>query len=121
MSRTFLILACINCFLAVGLGAFGAHGLKAILSPESLQAYKTGVDYHFVHALGLLAIGILYKDFPGVIMPGWIMFNGIILFSGSLYLLSITGIKALGMITPLGGLCFLVAWAWLAISIYKSS
>ena len=121
MSRTFIILASINCFLAVGLGAFGAHGLKSLLSSEALQAYKTGVDYHFIHALGLMAIGILYKEFPDVLGAGWLMFAGIILFSGSLYLLSLTGIKALGMITPVGGLCFLISWAWLTFIIYKSN
>jgi uncharacterized membrane protein YgdD (TMEM256/DUF423 family) len=121
MSRTFIILACINCFLAVGLGAFGAHGLKSVLSTDALQAYKTGVDYHFIHALGLMAIGILFKEFPEILTAGWIMFAGIVLFSGSLYVLSLTGIKALGMITPLGGLCFLIAWGWLAISVYKHS
>ena len=121
MSRTFIMLASINCFLAVALGAFGAHGLKSILSAEALQAYKTGVDYHFVHALGLMAIGILYSEYPNVLPAGWIMLAGIVLFSGSLYILSITGIKALGMITPVGGVCFMLAWCWLAISVYKSS
>ena len=120
MSRTFIILASINCFFAVALGAFGAHGLKSILSTESLQVYKTAVDYHFVHALGLMAIGILYSEYPGVLTAGWIMFAGIILFSGSLYVLSVTGIKALGMITPIGGLCFMIAWCWLAFVVYKS-
>lgn len=119
MSRSFLILASINCFLAVVLGAFGAHGLKNLLSTEALLIYKTSVDYHFFHALGLMAIGIIYKEFPKVLIAGWLMFAGIILFSGSLYILSISGIKALGMITPFGGLCFLVAWIWLAVAIYK--
>jgi len=121
MSPTFIILACINCFLAVALGAFGAHGLKNLLSADAIQVYQTAVDYHFVHALGLMAIGILYSEYPNVLPAGWIMLGGIILFSGSLYILSITGIKALGMITPVGGACFLVAWGWLAISVYKSS
>ena len=106
MSRHFIIIGSINCFLAVALGAFGAHGLKTILSAQALQTYQTGVDYHVFHALGLLAIGIIYREFPKVKMAGWLMLTGIILFSGSLYLLSFTGMKALGMITPLGGFCF---------------
>jgi len=121
MSRTFIVLASINAFLAVALGAFAAHGLKTVLSPAALQAFKTGVDYQFMHALGLMAIGILYKEYPRIGSAGWIMFAGIILFSGSLYILSLTGVKALGMITPLGGLCFLIAWGWLAIAVYKSN
>jgi len=120
MSRHFIIIGCINCFLAVALGAFGAHGLKTVLSTQALQTYQTGVDYHFLHALGLLAIGIIYREFPKVNLAGWLMFAGIILFSGSLYVLSFTGIKALGMITPLGGLCFLMSWLWLAVVVYKS-
>ena len=121
MSRTFIILACINCFLVVALGAFGAHGLKTILSIEAMHTYQTAVDYHFAHALGLMAIGILYREFPKVKNAGWIMQTGIILFSGSLYALSITGIKTLGMITPVGGLCFLIAWGWLGVSVYKTA
>jgi len=120
MSRTFIMLASITAFLAVALGAFGAHGLKSILSPAALQAYNTGVDYQFMHALGLMAIGILYKDYPKIVPAGWIMFAGIILFSGSLYILSLSGAKAFGMVTPFGGLCFLVAWGWLAVVVYKS-
>lgn len=120
MSRSFIILASINCFLAVALGAFAAHGLKNILTDSAMQTFKTAADYHFIHALGLMAIGILYSEFPKVLPAGWLMLAGIILFSGSLYILSITGIKALGMITPLGGLCFLLAWGWLAIAVYQT-
>jgi uncharacterized membrane protein YgdD (TMEM256/DUF423 family) len=120
MSRTFIILACINCFIAVALGAFGAHGLKSLLSADAMRAFKTAVDYHFIHALGLMAIGILYSEFPKVLSAGWLMLAGIVLFSGSLYLLSLTAIKAFGMITPVGGICFMAAWCWLAIIIYQS-
>ena len=119
MSRTFIILSSINCFLAVAFGAFGAHGLKMHISPESMQVYQTAVDYQFVHALGLMAIAILYKEFPKVLRAGWVMLAGIILFSGSLYALSLTGIRSLGMITPFGGLCFLIAWGWLSLIIYN--
>lgn len=120
MSKLFLILGSINCFLAVALGAFGAHGLKSIISPQALQTWGTGFEYHFFHALGLLAIGIIVRDYPGTVLSGWLMLAGIILFSGSLYALSLSSIKPLGMITPFGGLCFLAAWLWLAISIYRS-
>ncbi|MDH5474033.1 MAG: DUF423 domain-containing protein [Gammaproteobacteria bacterium] len=120
MSKQFIIIGSINCLLAVALGAFGAHGLKAMISPQALQTYTTGVNYHFFHALGLLAIGIILRDFPRVEMAGWLMLAGIILFSGSLYALSLSGIKPLGMITPVGGLCFIIAWGWLAFGVYRS-
>ena len=115
MSRLFIILGSLNCLLAVALGAFGAHGLKNILNPQALQTWDTAVTYHFFHALGLLAIAIIQRDFPRVRASGWLMLAGIVIFSGSLYVLSITGIKSLGMITPIGGLCFMAAWLWLAI------
>lgn len=121
MSRLFIVLGSLNCLLAVALGAFGAHGLKNILSVQALQTWNTAVDYHFVHALGLLAIAIIHREFPKVITSGWIMLAGIIIFSGSLYVLSLTGFKALGMITPIGGLCFMAAWLWLAIAVYRQS
>ncbi|MCW8854193.1 MAG: DUF423 domain-containing protein [Gammaproteobacteria bacterium] len=120
MTKLFIIIGSINCLLAVALGAFGAHGLKSIITPQALQTYTTGVEYHFFHALGLLAIGIILRDYPQAIMAGWLMVAGIILFSGSLYALSLTGIKPLGMITPFGGLCFMLAWGWLAVSVYRS-
>lgn len=120
MSKLLLIIGSINCFFAVALGAFGAHGLKAILDERALQTWNTGVEYHFYHALGLLAIGLIVRDYPNSVMAGWLMLTGIILFSGSLYILSVTGIKPLGIITPFGGLCFLAAWGWLAISLYRN-
>lgn len=103
----------------VALGAFGAHGLKQTLSPESKQIYNTAVLYHLVHGLGLLAVGWLASIKPAeplVRYAGWSFVIGIALFSGSLYLLSITGIKKLGMITPLGGLAFLIGWFLLALA-----
>ncbi len=121
MSRLFIILGSLNCLLAVALGAFGAHGLKNVLSIQALQTWGTAVDYHVIHALGLLAIAIIQREFPRVRTGGWIMLAGIIIFSGSLYALSLTGIKALGMITPIGGVCFMVAWLWLAIAVYRQA
>lgn len=105
--------------LAVALGAFGAHGLKDVLSAQAKQTYQTGVLYHLVHGLGLLALGWVSSQrvSEGLInAAGWAFIIGIVLFSGSLYALSLTGIKKLGMITPLGGGAFLVGWLCLALS-----
>ncbi|TNF34701.1 MAG: DUF423 domain-containing protein, partial [Gammaproteobacteria bacterium] len=82
---------------------------------------NTSVDYHFFHGLGLLLIAIIQRDYPKVAISGWVMLVGIIIFSGSLYALSLTGFKALGMITPLGGLCFLAAWLLLAVKVSLKS
>ena len=108
--------------LAVGLGAFGAHGLKSHLSENMLQTYKTGVDYHFYHALGLLLIGVLAATMPSSLLK-WsaiCLTAGIVLFSGSLYVLSISGIKWLGAITPFGGLSFIAGWVLLFVAVWKS-
>ncbi len=117
MPRTFLALGAINAFLCVALGAFGAHSLKQKLSIDMLAVYQTGVQYHFYHALGLVAVGLVLLHFPNsrlIALSGWAMLAGIILFSVSLYVLSLTGIRGLGAITPLGGVAFLSAWAMLA-------
>ncbi len=119
----FLLLSAICGLTGVAMGAFGAHGLKTILSPEMLAVYKTAVDYQMWHALGLGLIAIFYQQAPDSIhlkRAGWLMFSGIILFSGSLYLLAILNIKWLGMITPLGGVAFILAWGFLAIFSYKN-
>ena len=113
MSKLIIILAGINGFLAVSIGAFAAHMLRDRLSPELLNTFQTGVQYHMYHALGLFGIGLLMLNFPIsslLRISAYLMIAGIVLFSGSLYLLSITGTKWLGAITPLGGLCFLTAW-----------
>jgi uncharacterized membrane protein YgdD (TMEM256/DUF423 family) len=119
MSHRLIALGALNCFLAVALGAFAAHGLQKVLSAQALQTFHTGVEYHFLHALGLILIGILARHWPRVMSCGWLMLAGIILFSGSLYVLSLSGFKALGMVTPFGGLCFIAAWLWLAVISYK--
>ena len=117
MRSTFLILGALSALIGVGMGAFGAHGLKAILAPEMLVVYKTGVTYQMWHALGLILIALLLQQYKGklLIWSGWLMFSGIILFSGSLYLLAILNAKWLGMITPFGGLAFLLAWMLIVI------
>jgi len=113
MSKLIIILAGINGFLAVSIGAFAAHTLRDRLSPELLNTFQTGVQYHMYHALSLFGIGLLMLNFPSSTLlriSAYLMMAGIVLFSGSLYLLSITGTRWLGAITPLGGLCFLTAW-----------
>lgn len=120
--KIFLIIGAINACLAVGLGAFGAHGLESRLSERMLETFKTGVQYHMYHALGLIGIALVADKLQsaGLInWAGWLMFAGIILFSGSLYVLSLSGIKILGAITPLGGLAFIIAWILLAVAAFK--
>lgn len=121
MSKTILLTASVFLALAVAIGAFGAHGLKNHLSAEMIQIYKTGVEYHFYHALGLLLVGVLSLSMPsGYIKWSAILLSaGIILFSGSLYALATTGVKSLGAITPLGGLSFIAGWVLLFIGILK--
>ena len=121
MSKLILMTASILLALAVAIGAFGAHGLKSHISVEMMQIYKTGVEYHFYHALGLLFIGVLSVSYPsGLLNWSAIMLAvGIILFSGSLYVLAITGINWLGAITPFGGLCFIAGWVLLFIPVWK--
>lgn len=119
-----LVLGGANAFLAVALGAFGAHGLQEIISPRELQTWQTAVDYHGFHALGLLIIGILAQSIQKIERAGWWIFAGILLFSGSLYMLSLTGIKTLGMITPVGGVCFLIGWSlvtWTTFQHHRNS
>lgn len=122
MAKLFLTIGGINAFLAVALGAFGAHALKSYLSPEWMQIYHTGNQYHFYHAIGLLVIGLIAVHLPesGLLKwSGWLMLTGIILFSGSLYLLAVTRIQWLGAITPFGGIAFLGAWVLMVIAVLK--
>jgi uncharacterized membrane protein YgdD (TMEM256/DUF423 family) len=123
MSRIFLTLGAANAFLCVALGAFGAHGLKQRLAADMLAVYQTGVQYHFYHALGLLAVGFMLAHFPEsrpAKVSGWLMLAGILLFSVSLYALSLSGMRALGMITPFGGVAFLSAWAAFAYGAWNA-
>jgi uncharacterized membrane protein YgdD (TMEM256/DUF423 family) len=119
MKSVFLFLGAFCAFMGVGMGAFGAHALKATLSVEALAIYQTGVTYQMWHALGLLAIACFQNNVPNsklATWSGWFMFIGILLFSGSLYLLALLGLHWLGMITPIGGVCFLIAWLLLCLS-----
>src|SRR3954453_13335149 len=111
--KAFIIIGAINAFVAVALGAFGAHGLKNRLDAHYLEIWKTGVTYQMFHAIGILIIGLLLSKAaasPQFTWSGWLMLAGIIFFSGSLYVLSLTKIGVLGAITPIGGVCFLAAW-----------
>ncbi len=123
MDRLFIIFGSLNAFLAVGFGAFGAHGLKTRLTVEMLAVCQTAVHYCFFHALALLCIGILAQNGLHSFYlktSGWLLLTGIILFSGSLYALSITGLRYLGMITPFGGVAFLVGWLFLTLAAWKT-
>jgi uncharacterized membrane protein YgdD (TMEM256/DUF423 family) len=123
MLKVFVLLGSLNAFLSVALGAFGAHALKDKLTESGyLPTFETAVQYHMVHALGLILIGVLADKLGGNALigwSGWLMLIGMILFSGSLYVLSLSGIKILGAITPLGGLAFLAGWLLIAIAVLK--
>jgi len=120
-NRNILSAGAIFMALAVLFGAFGAHALKNILSPEMLAVYKTGVEYQFYHALGLLLVGLTGFQVKSKFInwAGILLVAGIILFSGSLYMLALSGIKTIGAITPIGGLSFVAGWICLAAGIIK--
>jgi uncharacterized membrane protein YgdD (TMEM256/DUF423 family) len=121
--KAFIIVGAINAFIAVALGAFGAHGLKDKLDAHYLDIWKTGVTYQMFHAIGILMIGLLIGKVaaasPQLTWSGWLMLAGIIFFSGSLYVLSLTKIGILGAITPIGGVCFLAAWILMVVGAVK--
>ena len=127
MAKLFIQLAALNGALAVMIGAFGAHALKVRLTPELLSVYETGVQYHFWHSLALLAVGLLAFQLPdsrALMASGIAFIVGIILFSGSLYLLASTDIRQLGfmpvgLITPFGGISFIIGWLLLLISSFR--
>jgi len=126
MNRNMLISACLHMAVAIALGAFGAHKLKPLLSPEHAESFQTASKYQVYHAIALLIIfSGNFDGIKGLKAIGWLLNVGIVLFSGSIYLLStreithITGIGILGPVTPLGGLCFLAGWLWLAIKLFQ--
>ncbi|MEO6778989.1 MAG: DUF423 domain-containing protein [Gemmatimonadaceae bacterium] len=123
VARLLIALGSINALLAVLLGAFGAHALRARISPAMLEVYHTASQYHFYHALGMLLVGVLAMQFQNVgalRLSGLLMLVGIVLFSGSLYVLAVTGVTWLGAITPLGGLAFIAAWIVLAAAVLRA-
>ena len=113
VSSLFFVLGALSAFVAVAGGAFGAHSLKAILAPDMLTVFETGVRYQMYHALALLAVGWAAHQYPQASfhISGWLFVAGILLFSGSLYVLALSGVRWLGAVTPLGGACFLAGWA----------
>jgi uncharacterized membrane protein YgdD (TMEM256/DUF423 family) len=122
MAKLFITLASLSGMLAVVLGAFGAHALRSKLDAYSLGVWETAVQYHFYHSLAMLAVGIIALSQPQTAMlkaSGWLFLLGIVVFSGSLYLLAISGVRWLGAITPLGGLAFIAGWACLAATGWK--
>ena len=119
--KTLLVLGALNGALAVILGAFGAHGLKSRVDESMLATWATASEYHFYHALALLLAGLLAKAYgvSNLVTAGWVMFTGMLVFSGSLYILVLTGQKWLGAITPLGGTALIIGWLMLAWSLFK--
>jgi len=121
--KLFVILGSLNAFLAVALGAFGAHGLKSKVSADMLTVWQTGVQYQMFHALGLILLGVLIHLLPQIAqlrVSGWLFFSGIILFSGSLYVMVVSGVRALGIVTPIGGIAFLLGWLLMAFFVYRN-
>lgn len=122
MVKIFVFLGSINAFFAVALGAFGAHALKSKLSREMLTIFDTAVHYHLIHALALILVGIIAGRMNAVVLVQWaggFLLVGVILFSGSLYILSLSGVRAFGAVTPFGGVSFLIGWIILAIAALK--
>lgn len=122
MMRVFVLLAAFFGFSGVALGAFAAHGLKSKLTPEYLAIFQTGTHYQLIHTLALLAVALLSLHLPSRLLTtaGWMFALGILLFSGSLYLLTLTGIGKLGIITPFGGLAFLAGWLCLGLAAWRT-
>ena len=121
MDRLFFALGSASALVAVAAGAFGAHGLRARLAPDLLAVFETGARYQMYHALALLAVAWAVTRWPGPwpVRAGWLFAAGTMLFSGSLYLLALTGVRWLGAVTPLGGLAFLAGWACLLLGLLR--
>ncbi|WP_339226468.1 DUF423 domain-containing protein [Oceanobacillus sp. FSL K6-2867] len=121
--KLLLLLGAINGFLAVALGAFGAHGLEGKLSEKAIATWEKAVDYQMFHTMALFVTGLLLAKFPNassLTAAGWLFLIGIILFSGSLYIYSTTSIKTFAMITPLGGVAFLIGWVLIGIAVMRN-
>ncbi len=121
--KLFLLLGSLSALLGVAVGAFGAHALKARLSTEMLAVYHTGVQYHFYHALGLILVGLIalqLPESPWIKWSGWLLVAGMVLFSGSLYVLAISGVRWWGAFTPVGGAAFIAGWAACALAVGKA-
>ncbi|QRO00309.1 DUF423 domain-containing protein [Archangium violaceum] len=121
--RLWLILGAASAFISVAAGAFGAHALKTRLSADLLTIFETGARYQMYHSLGLIAMGLLMQLRPNPLLnaAGWAMLAGIVLFSGSLYALALSGVRVLGAITPFGGVGFLVGWVLFALAAWRQT
>ncbi len=127
MSKRFIQYGCVLAIISIILGAFGAHAIKKSVEPDAFATFETGVRYQFYHTFAILVVGVLYRRMPGKLMEwaGILFLSGILLFSGSLYLLTYlnttenAGLKGVGAITPLGGLCFIAGWICLFIQTFK--
>lgn len=120
MERRFISLGALLAGIGVALGAFGTHGLRDKVSQRLLETWQTGVQYHVIHAIGLIVVGILCAH-SKVRLSGWLMVSGIVIFAGTLYAYVLTEIKAFAIVTPLGGLCFILAWLLIGIAFWKDS
>jgi uncharacterized membrane protein YgdD (TMEM256/DUF423 family) len=118
MDRLFLTLGALSGAIGVAAGAFGAHALRARLEPRMLEVFETGARYQMYHALALVAAAWVAQRWPGTAgsVAGWLFVAGTVLFSGSLYAMALSGVRALGAITPLGGVCFIAGWVVLAVA-----
>lgn len=122
MDRLFVVIAALSGAISVAAGAFGAHALRARLEPRLLEVFETGAQYQMYHALALMAVAWVASRWPGSLptASGWLFVAGTILFSGSLYAMALTGVRALGAITPLGGVCFIAGWVSLAVAVMRA-
>lgn len=119
--KALLVAGALNGALAVALGAFGAHGLRERVSAQMLTTWETAAQYHIFHALALLLVGVLARQTgaAALLVPGWILLAGVVIFSGSLYLLVLTDQRWLGAVTPLGGTALIIGWLWLAWGLWR--
>ncbi len=123
MERLFVIIGALSGAIGVGAGAFGAHALRARLEPRMLDVFETGARYQLYHAVAMLAAAWVVSRWPGATASasGWLFLAGTVFFSGSLYAMALTNVRALGAITPIGGVCFIAGWVCLAIAAAKGA
>jgi uncharacterized membrane protein YgdD (TMEM256/DUF423 family) len=123
MHRTFAFVGAMSGAVGVAAGAFGAHALRARVEPRLLEVFETGARYQMYHALALLAVALVAERRPGALVSasGWLLVAGTVLFSGSLYAMTLTGARGLGAITPVGGVCFIAGWTCLALAAGRSA
>ena len=121
-ARLFVVLGAASAALAVAAGAFGAHAVADAVTPERLATFRTGADYHLMHALALIAVGLTARRWshPAVTVAGWLFLVGTVLFAGSLYALVLTDTPSLGTVTPLGGVAFIAGWLCLAVGVWRT-